>query len=365
MITPHTFTAEWITQLRGQYRKIDPSIAEKMIFALGLVEQLAQEQFPFVFKGGTCLVLLLGAVRRFSVDIDIVTTATSAELRATLDNICQRPPFQRYEYDERRSTKDNIPRGHYYLYFEPALAIQRQPPYIALDVLHEAHGYPQLLAVPVQSDFLQLAGEPQLVTVPSIEAIAGDKLTAFAPNTTGIRYGQDKALEIIKQLFDVGVLFDQLTQVETVAQSYNTTVAKELQYRNLTNLTPANVLQDTIQTALLLAHLQINRPTTNPAASQEIGAGIRAFSNFLLVDKFREEHAAVSAAKAAYLAARLLVNDYSALPRHPENPASAITDQRLNYLNKLRSAPAALFYWQHTIALLNAQDQLSVLLEID
>lgn len=363
MITPHTFTAEWITQLRGQYRKIDPSIAEKMIFALGLVEQLAREQLPFVFKGGTCLVLLLGTLRRFSVDVDIVTAATPAQLQAALDNLCQRPPFQRYEYDERRSTKDNIPRGHYYLYFEPALTMQRQPPYIALDVLHEAHGYPQLLAVPVQSDFLQLAGEPQLVTVPSIEAIAGDKLTAFAPNTTGIRYGQDKALEIIKQLFDVGVLFDQLTHVEIVAQSYNTTVAKELHYRNLTHLVPADVLQDTIQTALLLAHLQINRPTTNAAASQEIGAGIRAFSNFLLADKFREEHAAASAAKAAYLAARLLVADYSALPRYPKDSAAAITDQRLNYLNKLRSAPVALFYWQHTITLLNAHDQASILLE--
>jgi hypothetical protein len=41
-----------------------------------------------------------------------------------------------------------------------------------------------------------------------VEAIAGDKLTAFAPTTTGIHYGQDKALEIIKQLFDVGILFD-------------------------------------------------------------------------------------------------------------------------------------------------------------
>lgn len=363
MITAHTFTADWLTHLRTQYRKIDPSIAEKMVFALGLVEQLSQESFPFVFKGGTCLVLLLGTARRFSVDVDIVTSATPAQVQMALASLCQRPPFLRYEYDERRSTKDAIPRGHYYVYFEPALTLQRPAPYIALDVLYEDHGYPQLLQVPVQSDFLQLDGEAQRVTVPSVEAIAGDKLTAFAPTTTGIRYGQDKALEIIKQLFDVGTLFDQLIEVELVAQSYAAAVQKELSYRSLTHLSAADVLQDTIQTALVVAQLQLNRPVTPAAAGQEIGVGIRAFSNFLLAGKFREEEAAVSAAKAAYLAARLLVADFTPLPRYPDanNPAAAIADQRLNYLNKLRSAPAALFYWQHTITLLTAHDYLHFL----
>ncbi|RZJ57502.1 MAG: hypothetical protein EOO55_03235 [Hymenobacter sp.] len=364
MITPHTFTADWLTHLRSRYRKIDPSIAEKMIFALGLVEQLGRAHLPFVFKGGTCLVLLLGAVRRFSVDVDIVTSATAADIQAVLDQVCQHPPFQRYDYDARRSTKDAIPRGHYYVYYEPALALQRSAPYIALDVLHEAHGYPQLFEAAVASEFLQLAGEPQRVLVPSVESIAGDKLTAFAPTTTGIRYGQDKALEIIKQLFDVGLLFDQVAHVEQVAQSYFATVVKELHYRQLTTLTAADVLQDTIQTALLLAQLQLNRPIPNKVAAQELGAGIRAFANFLLADKFREEHAAVSAAKAAYLATRLLVADFTDLPRYPtpSSPPVPITDQRLNYLNKLRSAPIALFYWQHTIQLLSQHDRLPLLL---
>jgi hypothetical protein len=75
--------------------------------------------------------------------------------------------------------------------------------------------------------------------------------------------------------------------------------------------------------------------------------------NFPFNTRFRTDEATTSAAKAAYLAARLLLADYSALPRYPASPAPAITDQRLNYLNKLRSVPAALFYWQHTIALLN------------
>ena len=47
--------------------------------------------------------------------------------------------------------------------------------------------------------------------MPSADDILGDKLTAFAPNTSGIPYikeGRDRSLEIIKQLYDVGRLFE-------------------------------------------------------------------------------------------------------------------------------------------------------------
>ena len=365
MITPETFQPAWLADLKRRHRALDPSIAEKMIFALALVERLAQEGLPFVFKGGTCLVLLLGQLRRFSVDVDIVTTATPADVAAALGRVCQQPPFFRFDYDARRSTKDDIPRGHYAVYFTPAQALNRAEPAVALDVLHEAHGYPALLSVPIQSDFLLAAGSPQLVQIPSVESITGDKLTAFAPNTTGIRYGHGKAQEIIKQLFDVGILFDEVQQVGLVQEAYQAIVSKELAYRSLT-ATAAAVLIDTIQTCLQLAHLKLNRrPATSAqlAAAQELAAGITAFANFPFNARFRTDEAATSAAKAAYLATRLLISDFSPLPRFPANPAPVITDQRLNYLNKLRSAPAALYYWQHTIALLAVGGHLGLLAE--
>ena len=54
-------------------------------------------------------------------------------------------------------------------------------------------------------------GKPLLAKVPCLEDMLGDKLTAFAPNTTGIPYfkKQDSmSMEIIKQLYDIGNLFD-------------------------------------------------------------------------------------------------------------------------------------------------------------
>ncbi|MCI1189827.1 RepB family plasmid replication initiator protein [Hymenobacter sp. DH14] len=55
-----------------------------MILALTLVERLVETGLPFTFKGGTCLVLVLGQARRFSVDVDLVTQAELAAIEAAL-----------------------------------------------------------------------------------------------------------------------------------------------------------------------------------------------------------------------------------------------------------------------------------------
>jgi predicted nucleotidyltransferase component of viral defense system len=368
MITPETFQSGWIEQLRGRHKNIDPNIAEKMIVALTLVERLAQEPIPFVFKGGTCLVLLLEKARRFSIDVDIVTEMSQVELEAALSRIAEQPPFLRFKYDEERSNKDDIPRGHYYLYFTPILN-QKRPvdypePYVALDVLYEAHGYPELREVPVTSDFLVSDSSPQMVKVPSIESITGDKLTAFAPRTTGILYGKRKEQEIIKQLFDVGVLFSEVQNVEVVAKSFAATVAKELAYRQLPH-SPAEVLHDTIQACLLLSHHRINHAQTpDPDSAKELATGVIRFANFLIGTRFNLDTAIIAAAKTAYLAARLIVEDYSALPIYKNQPVAGLRvteDPQLIFLNKLRSTPEAMFFWQQTVQLLTQHEQLAVL----
>jgi hypothetical protein len=50
----------------------DPQLIERQIYAFELVGLLAGTKKPFVFKGGTALLLLLQTVHRLSIDIDIV-----------------------------------------------------------------------------------------------------------------------------------------------------------------------------------------------------------------------------------------------------------------------------------------------------
>ena len=42
----------------------DPSILERTIFAFGLLETIRRVDLPFIFKGGTSLLLLLDEPRR-------------------------------------------------------------------------------------------------------------------------------------------------------------------------------------------------------------------------------------------------------------------------------------------------------------
>lgn len=81
MIVPASYTPEWIMGKRKIYPKSDPSIMEKVIYALTLVEQLAQTDLAFTFKGGTSLLLILPEPKRFSIDVDIVTTESREKLK--------------------------------------------------------------------------------------------------------------------------------------------------------------------------------------------------------------------------------------------------------------------------------------------
>ena len=58
MISKNTYTIEHVVALREKYKK-DPSLLERVLFAFGLLEALVRVGMPFIFKGGTSLMLIL------------------------------------------------------------------------------------------------------------------------------------------------------------------------------------------------------------------------------------------------------------------------------------------------------------------
>ena len=71
MIMSETFTLENIRRVQTEY-KVDPELAQRAIFALGLVEALIKVGLDFIFKGGSSLMLLFDAPKRLSTDVDIL-----------------------------------------------------------------------------------------------------------------------------------------------------------------------------------------------------------------------------------------------------------------------------------------------------
>ena len=251
MINQKEITAEWLSEVSKKHRNIDKMLTEKVIRALLLLEGLTKQNLDFVFKGGTALMLYFNSTKRLSLDIDIILPQVIEDFETVLDKIAENQGFLRKEL-QQRTTQSKIRKEHYKFFFTPLHKTNKEEEYVLLDVLYGKVNYKNLITIPVQSAFVPMIDKPLSVNVPSLDDILGDKLTAFAPNTTGIPYykhGDSMSMEIIKQLYDIGKLVDVATDIETTKTVFHKFAQTELAYRN-TDQTPEDVLNDIYQTAL-------------------------------------------------------------------------------------------------------------------
>jgi len=190
MISPRSYTQEWIMGVREASPRMDPILIEKMIMALTLVESLRVSGLDFIFKGGTALALVLGKLQRFSIDIDIVIPI-GQNLNEYFQDVIRQGVFLHYEEDKRTG---DLPKEHHKFFFNSV--IQAKESYILLDILFEENLYAQFQEVEIRLPLLSLVDKSTSVVCPIPECLLGDKLTALAPHTTGIQFGKSKELEI-------------------------------------------------------------------------------------------------------------------------------------------------------------------------
>lgn len=360
MIVPASYTPEWIMEKRKIYPKSDPSIMEKVIYALTLVEQIAQTDLAFTFKGGTSLLLILPEPKRFSIDVDIVTTESRERIESVLTDICKQGIFSKFELDEFRSYKPGIPKAHYLLTFYSQL--ENKEKIILLDVLYEEHGYPALIQAPITNEWIQTDDNLLTVQIPTVNSITGDKLTAYAPNTIGIHFRvehkdgrvTEKQMEVMKQLFDLGILFDRITNLTHFKQSFATTSEKEIAYRTGQAITQETVLNDIIDTSLMIASM--GKFFDANGDFKHIHTGITQLKSFIYNGAFRIDEAILASSKAAYLAAIILTGYDGEIQRWQNGDdimKYIVKPIEYQFLNKRRNIPGApLFYWHQTLSLL-------------
>ncbi len=93
MISQKEITLDWINKVAKENRNADKILVEKVIRALLLLEGLVKEKLPFVFKGGTALMLHLNSTKRLSIDIDIILPTTPKNLEDILDVVAKEQGF--------------------------------------------------------------------------------------------------------------------------------------------------------------------------------------------------------------------------------------------------------------------------------
>lgn len=350
MISTHCFQKDWIYAKRSELGGGDPTLIEKTIHAFALLGHLARKGTPMVFKGGTSLILRLPQFRRLSIDIDILCPLTDRELDSILNDVATEPPFIRYVEDDRGH--DRLPaRRHFKFYYNP-FDTYNPAPFVLLDVVKENALHPHAEQVIIASSLFEVTDEVRVV-VPIIEGLLGDKLTAFAPATVGIPCTDSFSMQVLKQLFDIEVLFEAATDFGKVALAYDAIFKAENGYRE-GRFTAADALNDTIETARLLCHSNLS----GSAKSEQqvlLEKGRRALASHLCGVSFSEARAKVAAAKAAFLASCLkegaLEGITALVPFNPEHSLRlrdiTLTDP---VLQRLRAGnPEAFYYWALTL----------------
>ncbi len=353
MIHDKTYTKEWIEQVSAQNNNVDKILIEKVIRALTLLTELKKSNLDFIFKGGTALMLLLKKPTRLSIDIDIIVPQKTANIDDFLELIIKSSNFTKISLQNRK-IESNIEKAHYKFYYNPIIKTHSEEEYILLDILFENNPYSKLTETQIISPFINIS-EKIFVNTPTVENILGDKLTAFAPNTTGIPYYKGRAsmsMEIIKQLYDVGNLFNEAKDIEIVKNTFLAIAKTELKYRNIINLQPKDVLYDIFQTSFCIS----TRGLKGECNFNDLQKGVKRIKGFIFSEKYQIENVIISASKAAYLSVILQTKSKTIETYISEKQCLDLTIKNPNYnkLNKLKkSITEAFFYWYKALKLRN------------
>ena len=190
--------------------------------------------------------------------------------------------------------KNKIEKRHFKFTYESP--ITGKDIYILLDVIFEENHYKHLVEKEIKNDLLMTEGENLKVKIPSINCILGDKLTAFAPHTTGILLNTGKDMEVMKQMYDVHTLLNKFDDFDEMISTYNSIIDQEIAYRG-THIDRNDVLDDTYAAALCIA----SRGKTNWEEYRYYVNGIRSLRSHLFEENYSPEIAARKAAKILYL----------------------------------------------------------------
>lgn len=120
-------------------------------------------------------------------------------------------------------------------------------------MLFENNHYAEVETKEIRNDLLLTEEEYLTVKIPSADCILADKLTAFAPHTTGVELNKGKDMEVMKQLYDVCSLIEVFKECDVVKRTYEPIALAEIAYRGI-NATPTDCLWIALSQLYVLRH---------------------------------------------------------------------------------------------------------------
>jgi predicted nucleotidyltransferase component of viral defense system len=258
VIDSETFSSEWISSFPEANSSSRKQTIERCVHAFYLLERLAKKGFPFIFKGGTSLMLLLPEPKRFSVDVDIIMDPPYFDKIKKIAFSLRDKRLYKVEEDIRQPA--DVIKRHFKFYYHSVFQEPGAPdPYVLLDVVFEQSPYLHAQDHEIMMKWLKTSGRKIEVKIPSPEEMLGDKMTAFAPTTIGKLYSEGRYVEICKQLYDVALLSRLAKDEAQIKASYEAVSLIECKNRNNV-YTPKQALEDSLETTRLIIS-EGNRPS--------------------------------------------------------------------------------------------------------
>lgn len=313
MLLKRNYSPDHLKEVAALYPNLGAGQLVTTVFAFGLLQALSDSGLPFHFKGGTSLLLLLKSPRRLSTDIDIVVPKKT-DFDRYFAFVKDRFPF--YSGEERGKTENRYFR-HFYFY--PKAEGLSEEISINLDVAFEDHPFIETTEREIALPFLLSDGVVSQVKLPSVSALLGDKLTAFAPHTIGVNphftsLGKriDNRLQVMKQMYDIACLFDERPNFSVVKESFLRSVGFENQFRG-SSFRFHEVLQDAFEAALCIASSGQFDPKGE--FKTVFKPGIQGLSSCVFSGRYTQQEAANDATKVALVCAGL-IKDFDIFSRN-------------------------------------------------
>jgi predicted nucleotidyltransferase component of viral defense system len=234
-----------IEKLRHNLGFKDPGIFEKAVYALNLLPSLLDVYPNLIFKGGTSILLHQYPPLRLSIDIDILLPENArASLNSKLAAVASASGiFKSFEEDVRDS---RIPKAHFKFFYDSHFSKPEQN--ILLDMVFCESPYSKVVKKSLKGNALILKDTNAVVTIPTAEGLFGDKLTAMAPKTLGLRLTDGRDMEFVKQVIDLGGLFELVSSVDEIKKAFENTAEQENGFRR-THFTLDEVIEDILDVA--------------------------------------------------------------------------------------------------------------------
>ena len=332
-----------LESLRKDLQFSDRGLFEKAVYTFNLLSELLHIYPNLIFKGGTSILLHIFPPARLSIDIDILLLEKERTgLRDTLIKMASASEwFDAVEEDTRGG---NIPKAHYKFKFSSQFS--KIPQYVLLDVVFTEHSYKKLVEKDISKIPLLFSDSKTVVRIPTPEGLLGDKMTAVSPKTIGISLNEKRSMEVLKQIIDLGELFNIAKDIDDMRQSFIKTAQQENGFRG-TSHSIEDVLDDMVDIAFKYSQSLLRGADNSFPEIALINDGLGKVANHLR-KKIGRQEIKVAFAKIVYMSSVL---KGKGKPKIAKKANLSLIEgmtlpERYKILERLKAVnPEAYFYW--------------------